>query len=94
LVEPKIKAVVDGIISLVVTHDEYVISVNAGSKDEVKYNLRKSDVAKSNELAGVAGKVEGKLFLPLNDGDKVKEGDSIVEVINEGWSVPSRVPFF
>ncbi|MCW8821409.1 MAG: DNA-directed RNA polymerase subunit beta', partial [Sulfurovum sp.] len=61
--------------------------------DEVKYNLRKSDVAKSNELAGVAGKVEGKLFLPLNDGDKVKEGDSIVEVINEGWSVPSRVPF-
>lgn len=93
LVEPKIKAVVDGTISLIVTHDEYVISVNAGSKDEVKYNLRKSDVAKSNELAGVAGKVEGKLFLPLNDGDKVKEGDSIVEVINEGWSVPSRVPF-
>ncbi len=93
LVEPKIKAVVDGTVSLVVTHDEYVISVNAGSKDEVKYNLRKSDVAKSNELAGVAGKVEGKLFLPLQDGDKVKEGDSIVEVINEGWSVPSRVPF-
>ena len=93
LVEPKIKAVVDGTISLIVTHDEYVISVNDGSKDEVKYNLRKSDVAKSNELAGVAGKVEGKLFLPLQDGDKVKEGDSIVEVINEGWSVPSRVPF-
>ncbi len=23
----------------------------------------------------------------------VKEGDSIVEVINEGWSVPSRIPF-
>jgi hypothetical protein len=70
-----------------------VISVNPGSKDEVKYNLRKSDVAKSNELAGVAGKIEGKLFLPLKDGDSVKEGDSIVEVINEGWSVPSRVPF-
>ncbi|WP_434481330.1 DNA-directed RNA polymerase subunit beta' [Sulfurovum xiamenensis] len=93
LVEPKIKATVDGTISLIVTHDEYVISVNAGSADEIKYNLRKSDVAKSNELAGVAGKVEGKLFLPLQDGDKVKEGDSIVEVINEGWSVPSRVPF-
>ena len=44
LVEPKIKAVVDGTISLVVTHDEVVISVNDGSKDEVKYNLRKSDV--------------------------------------------------
>ncbi len=93
LVEPKIKAIVDGTVSLVVTHDEYVISVNAGSKDEVKYNLRKTDVAKSNELAGVAGKVEGKLFLPLKDGDTVKKGDSIVEVINEGWSVPSRVPF-
>ncbi len=93
LVEPKIKAVTDGKISLVVTHDEYIISVNNGSANEVKYNLRKSDVAKSNELAGVAGKIEGKLFLPLNDGDMVKEGDSIVEVINEGWSVPSRVPF-
>ncbi|WP_309499555.1 DNA-directed RNA polymerase subunit beta' [Sulfurovum sp.] len=93
LVEPKIKAITDGTISLVVTHDEYVISVNDGSANEVKYNLRKSDVAKSNELAGVAGKIEGKLFLPLNDGDKVKQGDSIVEVINEGWSVPSRVPF-
>jgi len=93
LVEPKIKAVVDGKVSLVVTHDEYVISVNDGSDNEVKYNLRKSDVAKSNELAGVAGKIEGKLFLPLKDGDSVKEGDSIVEVINEGWSVPSRVPF-
>ena len=93
LVEPKIKAVTDGKISLVVTHDEYIISVNNGSANEVKYNLRKSDVAKSNELAGVAGKIEGKLFLPLSDGDMVKEGDSIVEVINEGWSVPSRVPF-
>ena len=93
LVEPKIKAVIDGKISLVVTHDEYVISVKATGKSEVKYNIRKSDVAKSNELAGVAGKIEGKLFLPLKDGDIVKEGDSIVEVINEGWSVPSRVPF-
>ena len=93
LVEPKIKAIVDGKVSLVVTHDEYIISVNGSDKNEVKYNIRKSDVAKSNELAGVGGKVEGKLFLPLKDGDMVKEGDSIVEVINEGWSVPSRVPF-
>jgi len=93
LVEPKIKAVTSGTVSVVVTHDEVVISVQSEGADEVKYNLRKSDVAKSNELAGVAGKVEGKLFLPLNDGDKVEEGDSIVEVINEGWSVPSRIPF-
>ncbi len=92
LVEPKIKAVTSGTVSIVVGHDEIVVSV-VGKGDEVKYNLRKSDVAKSNELAGVAGKVEGKLFLPLKDGDKVVEGDSIVEVINESWSVPSRIPF-
>ena len=59
----------------------------------MKYKLRKFDWAKSNELAGVVGSIEGKLFLPLKDGDKVEEGDSIVEVINEGWSVPSRIPF-
>ena len=93
MVEPKIKAVTSGIVSVIVTHDEVVVSVTGKGKDEVKYNLRKSDVAKSNELAGVAGKVEGKLFLPLKHGDKVAEGDSIVEVIKEGWSVPSRVPF-
>ncbi len=93
LVEPKIKAVTSGTVSVVVTHDEIVVSVKGKSKDEVKYNLRKSDVAKSNELAGVAGNIEGKLFLPLNDGEKVEEGDSIVEVINEGWSVPARIPF-
>ncbi len=92
LVEPKIKAVTSGKVSIAVTHDEYIVSVK-GKGEEVKYNLRKSDVAKSNELAGVAGKVEGKLFLPLSDGDKVQEGDSIVEVIKEGWSVPSRIPF-
>ncbi len=92
LVEPKIKAVTSGTVSIVVTHDEYVISVKSEG-EEVKYNLRKSDVAKSNELAGVAGKIEGKLFLPLENGDKVQEGDSIVEVIKEGWSVPSRIPF-
>lgn len=93
LVEPKIKAVTSGTVSVIVSHDEILISVVAKGKDEVKYNLRKSDVAKSNELAGVAGKVEGKLFLPLSHGDSVEEGDSIVEVIKEGWSVPSRVPF-
>ncbi|RUM74834.1 MAG: DNA-directed RNA polymerase subunit beta' [Sulfurovum sp.] len=92
LVEPKIKAITSGTVSIVVTHDEYVVSVK-GKGEEVKYNLRKSDVAKSNELAGVAGKIEGKLFLPLKDGEKVQEGDSIVEVIKEGWSVPSRIPF-
>ncbi|MBD3789171.1 MAG: DNA-directed RNA polymerase subunit beta' [Campylobacterales bacterium] len=93
LVEPKIKAVTSGKVSIVITHDEYIVSVRAEGQEQVKYNLRKTDVAKSNELAGVAGKVEGKLYLPLEDGAYVEEGDSIVEVIKEGWSVPSRIPF-
>ena len=93
LVEPKIKAIADGTLSVTVTHDEIVLFVNVGDENEVKYNLRKSDVAKANELAGVAGKIENKLYLPFKDGDKVTEGESIVEVIKEGWSVPGRVPF-
>ena len=93
LVEPKIKAVANGTLSVTVTHDEVIIYVNTGNESEVKYNLRKSDVAKANELAGVAGKIENKLYLPFKDGDKVTEGESIVEVIKEGWSVPGRVPF-
>ena len=93
LVEPKIKAVADGILSMTVTHDEIVIFVNGDQENEVKYNLRKSDVAKANELAGVAGSIEGKLYLPFKDGEKVTEGESIVEIIKEGWSVPGRVPF-
>ena len=95
LVEPKIKATHDGIVSIIVTHDEYVISVKSGdaSNGETKYTLRKSDVSKSNELAGVAGNIEGKLFLPFENGDKVNKGESIVELIKEGWSVPNRIPF-
>ena len=93
LVEPKIKAVAEGTLSVTITHDEIVIFVNADQENEVKYNLRKSDVAKANELAGVAGSIEGKLYLPFKDGEKVTEGESIVEVIKEGWSVPGRVPF-
>ena len=93
LVEPKIKAVANGRLSVTVTHDEVVVYVNTEDGNEVKYNLRKTDVAKANELAGVAGKIEGKLYLPHKDGEKVAEGESIVEVIKEGWSVPGRVPF-
>lgn len=93
LVEPKIKALKDGVISILATHDEYIVSVKSDSSDEARYSLRKSDVSKSNELAGVAGNIEGKLFLPFEDGDRVSKGDSIVEFIKEGWSVPSRIPF-
>jgi DNA-directed RNA polymerase beta' subunit len=92
LVEPKIKAVTSGTVSIIAVHDEYVVSVK-GAGEEVKYNIRKFEVAKSNELAGVGGNIEGKLFFPYEDGDKIEAGDSIVEVINESWPVPSRVPF-
>ncbi len=93
LVEPKIKAVVSGELFINITHDEVIIYIKTDDNSEVKYNLRKSDVAKSNELAGVAGKIEGKLYLPFSNGEKIEEGESIVEVIKEGWSVPGRVPF-
>ena len=93
LVEPKIKAIDDGILTVNVTHDEIMIHVTSNNEEKAKYNLRKSDVAKANELAGVAGKIEGKLYFPFKDGEKVTRGESIVEVIKEGWSIPGRVPF-
>ncbi len=93
LVEPKIKALVSGKLSVSILHDEIELVVVPKKGESYKYSLRKGDVAKANELAGVAGKVEGKLYLPLQDGESVQEGDSIVEVIQEGWSVPSRIPF-
>ena len=93
LVEPKIKAPFSGTLSIGVTHDEYVLTFRAEEQEEVRYLLRKGDVARANELAGVAGKVEGKLFLPYKDGDTVAADESIVEVIKEGWSIPGRIPF-
>ena len=93
LVEPKIKALSDGILSISILHDEIILAMTSKSGDVTKYNLRKGDVAKANELAGVAGKIEGKLYLPHQNGDKVKEGGSIVEIIQEGWSVPTHIPF-
>jgi hypothetical protein len=93
LVEPKIKALFEGTLSVTTTHDEIILTLTAEGKDDVKYTLRKSDVAKSNELAGVAGKIEGKLYLPHGDGDKIEANESIVEVIKEGWSIPGRIPF-
>ena len=92
LVEPKIKAPFDGEISIETAHEDINIIVK-GKKDEVKYIIRRNDVAKPNELAGVSGKVEGKIYIPFADGDKVKENDSLAEVIKEGWNVPNRIPF-
>jgi DNA-directed RNA polymerase beta' subunit len=92
LVEPKIKSLTRGRVSIVHSHNEITLIVQQGVKEQ-KYMVRKSDVAKTNELAGVGGKVDGKLFIPYEDGEIIEEGDSIVEVIKEAWSVPNRIPF-
>ena len=92
LVEPKIKAPYAGIINVQNVHDEVQVSVTKGDK-VTRYTLRKHDIAKANELAGVSGKIEGKLFLPYKDGMEVAEDESIVEAIKDGWNVPNRIPF-
>ncbi len=92
LVEPKIKAPIKGILSTEVAHEEMIITIK-GDKEEVKYTLRKNDLAKPNELAGVSGKVEGKFYIPYKNGDIVEEQESIVEVIKEGWNIPNRIPY-
>ena len=92
LVEPKIKAPFDGKIEIEIAHEDVNIIVK-GKKEEVKYTLRRGDLAKPNELAGVSGKVEGKIYIPYDNGDAVKENESIAEVIKEGWNVPNRIPF-
>lgn len=73
-------------------HEDVVVSVK-DKKQEVKYILRKYDLAKPNELAGVSGSIDGKLYLPYQSGTEVGQDESIVEVIKEGWNVPNRIPF-
>jgi DNA-directed RNA polymerase beta' subunit len=92
LVEPKVKAPFDGKVNIVTSHDETAI-VFVGDSEEKRYTFRKSDIAKSNELAGVGGKIEGKIYLPFDNGTRVEEGDSIAEVIKEGWNIPNHIPF-
>ncbi len=92
LVEPKIKAPFDGVIEVSSIHDEINIAV-VGKKDTARYILRKNEVAKPNELAGVSGKIEGKFFMPYVSGDSVKEDESIVETIRDGWNIPNRIPY-
>jgi len=75
-----------------VLHDEIVLTLK-GKKDEKVYKLRKSDVAKAIELAGVSGNIEGKIYLPAENGTKVKKGDSVADMIKESWSVPVHIPY-
>jgi DNA-directed RNA polymerase beta' subunit len=92
LVEPKIKAPFAGTFGIDIFHDEISISISNG--DQVKkYQLRKSDVAKANELAGIAGQIDAKFYLPYKAGDFVEEDESIVELIKDGWNVPNRIPY-
>ncbi len=91
LVEPKINAPFTGDITVETTHEEVVITISAETSKT--YYFRKNDIAKPNELAGVSGKIEGKLYLPYKSGDKVEVNESIVEIIKDGWNVPSRIPY-
>ena len=92
LVEPKIKAPFDGKVSIETLHDEIVVSVTSKT-DTAKYILRKNEIAKPNELAGVSGRIEGKYYIPYQNNENVKEGESIVETIKDGWNIPSRIPY-
>ena len=92
LVEPKIKAPFDGKLEIQTIHDEVIISV-VSKKETVRYSLRKNEIAKPNELAGVGGQIEGKYYFPYENTQEVKEQESIVETIKDGWNVPSRIPY-
>ncbi len=92
LVEPKIKAPITGKVNIDITHDDVNITLK-GKKEEFKYTIRRHDLAKPTELAGVSGKVEGKFYIVFKDGETVGENDSLVEVIKEDWNIPTRIPF-
>lgn len=92
LVEPKINAPFKGKVTVETLHEETILTISNG-KEEKKYFLRKNDVAKANELAGISGKIEGKLYLPYKDGVEVEQNESIVEMIKDGWNIPNRIPF-
>lgn len=93
LVEPRIKAPYDGIVDIQTIHDEVVVSVTSKDKKVTRYSLRKNEIAKPNELAGIAGQIDGKYYLPYESGSEVKELESIVETIKDGWNVPSQIPY-
>ncbi len=93
VVEPRIKAEFDGELEVENVHDEVHITIVGDKKRSETYRLRKDDVAKQNELAGVAGKIEGKLLVPHESGYKVKAGGSIVDTIMDSWNIPTRIPY-
>ncbi|WP_311337222.1 DNA-directed RNA polymerase subunit beta' [Campylobacter ureolyticus] len=92
IVEPKIKASFDGVLEVETSYEDVILTVKSKDKEE-KHTIRKHNIAKVNELAGVSGKIEGKFYLPYKNGDKVAASESIVEIIKEGWHVPGRIPY-
>ena len=92
LVEPKIKAPFKGKLNIDTAHEEVVISIE-NADDTARFVLRKSDIAKPNELAGISGKVDGKFYLPYSSGVEIDENESIVEVIKDAWNIPNRIQF-
>jgi DNA-directed RNA polymerase beta' subunit len=92
LVEPKIKALFEGKVGISYSHEEVIITLE-GKSDKKEYFLRKGDVAKANELAGISGILEGKFYIPHKSGDIVNKDDSLVEIINDGWNVPTRIKY-
>ncbi len=92
VVEPKIKALFKGKLKIENLHEETLVTLQS-AKEEKTYRLRRQAIAKPNELAGIGGKVEGKLYLPYEDGSIIEENDSIVEVIKEDYNVPNRISY-
>ncbi len=92
LVEPKIKAIESGKISIETIHDEVIITL-VSTKETYRYSLRKNEIAKPNELAGINGQIEGKYYLPYVNGSEVAEDESIVETIKDSWNIPSSIPY-
>jgi len=91
LVEPKIKAPFAGKVDIQTIHDEVIVTLIG--KETIRYSLRKNEIAKPNELAGISGQIEGKYYFPYQNGSEVAEDESIVETIKDGWNVPSRIPY-
>ena len=92
LVEPKSKAPFAGKFEIQTVHDEVIVSVST-EKETVRYTLRKNEIAKPNELAGVGGQIEGKYFFPYESGAQVKEHESLVETIKDGWNGLGCIPY-
>ena len=92
LVEPKVKAPFAGTVHIEIIHDEQILIVDSGS-EQARFHLRRQEIAKPNELAGVSGRVESKLYLPYKDGDRVEADESIVELIVESYNVPNRISY-